>query len=957
MEDIIEFYVSCNPPLRPKGVEYVFDQLRESKIEHLEILYESTVPWFQCLATKHQRSSLVNFLTSLLHDILARETGDFELDPRAGDIEIIADDPMILSWGAFLQLGESELEEYEKYRYPSSFGHFAYKSIWQGLRSINAPQGLNVRRLLQREGDIEWSFEAFGNSVGCQMSYNTMQDILYLGSSQRASIDKAVRKLDWLLKHRIYGSSPTTHFILPPPAFLEWRLSLRPISKWRGVAISTIIRTTAVTARSDYRDLYSKGVVITYVFPDWVGDERGVLEGPLTDLSAEQTLPKKAFEAFNHYSYLAKEPITKPRVAWPPAPDCTLPKPVPQKTATVIVDWVRETRDAHGQSTQPSSTPIPQPLELTLLESGALQHRQVEKTVTSTAADLAGLSIPVSEDIGRSQGLVERGLAAGAGHSTQTSHFGLSNYGDGIKQNTRGISLNTDKANTKDLLGMEDEGDLPNLIAPMIPTLVPQPRLELQSQPRKYRQTMDQRAPRRERDQTNYGSTGRASPSPPRAGRGKSKIPIKSGLPPPGVRDDKRTAAKRSLSHAGDRAIVPAQVPPSGSQLQGSWNTGIGGEPFANATLPEMLRRSVNRRSSFEKSLEECLFSMALKAQALVGKVSMEVAFGRIVIENVHEDAINFSGVDVYEPNYSAIRLLQELATFNEANFRFHEILCLDGNNANMLKDIHWTSDPDKCWSLDGRKVFYDFNCRDLVSNCCFTIQVKADDLAYTFESQNHALVESVFIHCPDRSWDLNACLRVTDTAYFKAKYKDFAESLTESISIPDGLPCGKLRFTFEEYGEFRVSVDQVRVRHVARYRDGHRGNTVLNITMWQATNTEWDAVDDNDRGTRHIRVEPSENDDTKGLANVWYEASISSVRLEKVLEENATIEFGDEVKWAKAKLKEEGVFKNLYHPAIGMVEQMDGIGSSNNNGRNPFAGSVLSEAESKIGELKKGFW
>lgn len=180
---------------------------------------------------------------------------------------------------------------------------------------------------------------------------------------------------------------------------------------------------------------------------------------------------------------------------------------------------------------------------------------------------------------------------------------------------------------------------------------------------------------------------------------------------------------------------------------------------------------------------------------------------------------------------------------------------------------------------------------------------------------------------------------------------------LTVLGSARDGQTCGNLRFSFHEYGQYRVSVDQVRVRHVARYRDGKHGNTLLNITMWQATNMDLEAGDDGNRSTRHIRVEPSENKDTKGLANVWYEASISSVRLEKVFLENAGMEFGEEVKWAEAQLKEEGVFKSLYRPAICMVEAMDQIGSGNNNGRNPFDGRILPGTQSKIGQLKKGLY
>lgn len=116
----------------------------------------------------------------------------------------------------------------------------------------------------------------------------------------------------------------------------------------------------------------------------------------------------------------------------------------------------------------------------------------------------------------------------------------------------------------------------------------------------------------------------------------------------------------------------------------------------------------------------------------------------------------------------------------------------------------------------------------------------------------------------------------------------------------------------------------------------------------------DWGVMEDSNRSTRNITVEPSENDDTKGLANVWYEATISSVRVEKALEENAKIEFGEEVQWEETEMEKEGVLKDLSLPSIGMVEQMDQIGAGNDNGRSPFEGSVLSDAEPKVGDLKE---
>ena len=180
-----------------------------------------------------------------------------------------------------------------------------------------------------------------------------------------------------------------------------------------------------------------------------------------------------------------------------------------------------------------------------------------------------------------------------------------------------------------------------------------------------------------------------------------------------------------------------------------------------------------------------------------------------------------------------------------------------------------------------------------------------------------------------------------------------------------EGLSCGNPRFSFYEYEKYKViSVERVRVRHVARYRDSpHGGSTFLNITMWRDTHMDLEAgcdvVTNRNRSTRHVRVEPSKNDESKGIANVWYEASISSIRAENVLRENSEIEFGEEVQWTTSKLREEGVFKSLYRPAIAMVEAMDDIGCCNDNGGDPVNDNAMSATKTKVEEDLKNdlFW
>lgn len=125
------------------------------------------------------------------------------MDNQTGDIEIVGDDPLILNWGAFLQLGEEGLGEYERYRYPEPFRRFVFKAIWQRLRSIDAPDEVTIKSLLKREGNFDWSMKAFTKLVGCEMSFNVQEDVLYLASNDKGSVDEAVRRLDSLFKYRV----------------------------------------------------------------------------------------------------------------------------------------------------------------------------------------------------------------------------------------------------------------------------------------------------------------------------------------------------------------------------------------------------------------------------------------------------------------------------------------------------------------------------------------------------------------------------------------------------------------------------------------------------------------------------------------------------------------------------------------------------------------------------------
>ncbi|MBE3044502.1 hypothetical protein IMZ48_18425 [Candidatus Bathyarchaeota archaeon] len=63
MVDFVEFYVPSNPILRPNGVKYVLDQLKESKIEVCTVTQQH--PPYYVQSTLTSLHSAARFSTSL----------------------------------------------------------------------------------------------------------------------------------------------------------------------------------------------------------------------------------------------------------------------------------------------------------------------------------------------------------------------------------------------------------------------------------------------------------------------------------------------------------------------------------------------------------------------------------------------------------------------------------------------------------------------------------------------------------------------------------------------------------------------------------------------------------------------------------------------------------------------------------------------------------------------------
>ena len=79
------------------------------------------------------------------------------------------------------------------------------------------------------------------------------------------------------------------------------------------------------------------------------------------------------------------------------------------------------------------------------------------------------------------------------------------------------------------------------------------------------------------------------------------------------------------------------------------------------------------------------------------------------------------------------------------------------------------------------------------------------------------------------------------------------------------------------------------------------------------------------DANIRKLRLE-------NGEVQYWYEASVSSLGLEKLLEENMSLRTGEKAGWSDNELRQDGILESLCCPALQMLKHMDQVGGAENN-------------------------
>ncbi|KAM3553244.1 hypothetical protein ARSEF4850_007013 [Beauveria asiatica] len=208
MADVVEFYITCNPPLLPRGVSEVIRRVQDAE-GLLEILYEPRSPWFKCIALSSERRQITAAVQDNLFAIAEDDIDALDFDEQTdGDISIISPDPRMTSWHEYRKKGSDTYAFADCDIFPEFIAELKHKTTWYSLEDHPSVtfDGLLALCGMMDDKEIPLDAEQFQLVYKCRISYNLRQTVLYIGTDEsREAIDAVLERLESMLKE--YASS------------------------------------------------------------------------------------------------------------------------------------------------------------------------------------------------------------------------------------------------------------------------------------------------------------------------------------------------------------------------------------------------------------------------------------------------------------------------------------------------------------------------------------------------------------------------------------------------------------------------------------------------------------------------------------------------------------------------------------------------------------------------------
>lgn len=329
------------------------------------------------------------------------------------------------------------------------------------------------------------------------------------------------------------------------------------------------------------------------------------------------------------------------------------------------------------------------------------------------------------------------------------------------------------------------------------------------------------------------------------------------------------------------------------------------------------------RGSEFDQYIKHSLQSLMRPMKAKYGVVRLRAEIGRFFMGNVEKSGVARNREKQPANGWKPEQLIDRLNK-SEGNCFFTKVLSYWGNDVDHL--VNMKEDKQKVWNPTGQgRIFFDFYFRARTSagtSAHFVLEVDGRDFSWNLREARNPY-DPIVVHCLSQSWDFRLVASHDYTLDQNVHFGAFARALVDSLIIRSPV----LEFQYDFDGPPPVTIDEVRIRQVRRFQTQNK-KTFLDVSRIFPT------IVKNFSGTKYRAVRSLlEDDRTKGVFNGWYEASVSSARMEELLQQNEALAPGDEVEWTLEQLEKEAVFEDTYQPACHIVKRMDGVGVKCDNG------------------------
>lgn len=270
----------------------------------------------------------------------------------------------------------------------------------------------------------------------------------------------------------------------------------------------------------------------------------------------------------------------------------------------------------------------------------------------------------------------------------------------------------------------------------------------------------------------------------------------------------------------------------------------------------------------------------------------------------------------------------------SEQRFFFTKALTSWGSDVDFFETMKISGTHQRKWEPKSETTYFDFyfqaprtdsQGRDN-GTLSMVLEVNAQDYTWTIRDidNTHGLV---YCHCLDHYWDFRVRISHERPLEHEECWGRFAQALVSSLEVKS--PYLRFQHSFHEalIVDCPIIIRNVRIRQVCRVQH-HNQKTFLDITRVMPTEAE----KEDGIKYRWVRSLLRDNPET-GTFSHWFEASISSARLEELLEQNEKLIPGDEADWTVEQLQEERLLGELADAAFDIVKEIDGVGIFCDNG------------------------